>query len=43
MKHSIIIVDSESNLIASTKVIPEGVIVKVQGSDKFKVGDGYKT
>lgn len=36
----ITVIDTLENLTASEQVIPDGMIVKVKGSEAFKIGDG---
>jgi hypothetical protein len=40
MKQTVTIVDTYANLTNSTTIIPDGMIVKVSGSNDFKIGDG---
>ena len=40
MKYALSIVDTLENLESSNTIIPDGMIVKVENSNTFKVGNG---
>lgn len=42
-KFTITIVDTLENLEASTKIIPDGIVAKIAGTDSFRVGNGKHT